>query len=154
MVRSCDKCQTFSKVLHISPERLTIMSSSQLFIIWVVDHIGLLSTRRKQAKYAIIVVNYFMEWTEVKPLASITERKATEFFWKNLICRYDIPNAIVSDMKKYLIMRSCIFIRNFGQPTDLPPQLIRNPIGRSGLSIRSLRDPEEEARREEESIGR
>ena len=33
-------------------------------------------------------------------MASITERKITNFVWSNLICRYSIPNAIVSDNGK------------------------------------------------------
>ena len=76
------------------------MSSSWPFVVWGIDLIGPLPTGRGQAKNAIVVVDYFTKWVETEPLASITERKTTDFVWRNLICRYGIPNTIVSDNGK------------------------------------------------------
>ena len=64
------------------------------------DLIGSLPTGKGQAKHAIVAVDYFTKWAEAEPLTSITERKTTEFIWKNLICRFGIPYAIVSDNGK------------------------------------------------------
>ena len=47
-----------------------------------------------------MAVDYFKKWAEAEPLTSIIERKTTEFVWKNLICRFGIPYAIVSDNGK------------------------------------------------------
>ena len=47
-----------------------------------------------------MAVDYFTKWAEVEPLTSITERKTTQFIWKNLICRFWIPYVIVSDNGK------------------------------------------------------
>ncbi|KAM2960968.1 hypothetical protein FF1_030597 [Malus domestica] len=47
--------------------------------------------------YEIVVVDYFTKWAEVEPLATITEAKIEDFVWKNIICRFGIPNAIITD---------------------------------------------------------
>ncbi|XP_068317123.1 uncharacterized protein [Pyrus communis] len=50
-----------------------------------------------KVRYAIVVVDYFTKWAEVDPLAIITEAKIEDFVWKNILCRFDIPNTIVTD---------------------------------------------------------
>ena len=42
-------------------------------------------------------MDYFTKWAEVEPLATITEAKIEDFVWKNILCRFGIPNAIVTD---------------------------------------------------------
>ena len=66
------------------------------------DLISPLPTGKGQAKHAIVAVDYFTKWAEAEPLTSITKRKTTEFIWNNLICRFGIPYAIVSDNSKQL----------------------------------------------------
>ncbi|KAM2449320.1 hypothetical protein PS1_019428 [Malus domestica] len=48
-----------------------------------------------KVRYAIIAVDYFTKWAKVEPLATITEAKIEDFIWKNIFCRFGIPNAIV-----------------------------------------------------------
>ena len=50
-----------------------------------------------KVRYAIVAVDYFTKWAEVKPLIIITEEKIEDFIWKNILCRLGIPNAIVTD---------------------------------------------------------
>ncbi|KAM1242758.1 hypothetical protein ACFX2G_035077 [Malus domestica] len=50
-----------------------------------------------KVRYAIVAVDYFTKWAEVKPLATITEAKIKDFVCKNILCRFGIPNAIVTD---------------------------------------------------------
>ncbi|KAM1181735.1 hypothetical protein ACFX19_000307 [Malus domestica] len=47
--------------------------------------------------YAIVAVDYFIKWAKVEPLATITEAKIEDFVWKNILYRFGIPNAIVTD---------------------------------------------------------
>ena len=37
---------------------------------------------------------------EAEPLATITEKSIRTFMWRNIICRYGIPRALVSDNRK------------------------------------------------------
>ncbi|KAM1024885.1 hypothetical protein ACFX15_037428 [Malus domestica] len=47
--------------------------------------------------YAIVAVDYFTKWAKVEPLATIAEAKIEDFVWKNILGRFSIPNAIVTD---------------------------------------------------------
>ena len=45
-------------------------------------------------------MDYFTKWAEAKPLATITEQKVRNFVWHSIICRFEIPKALVSDNRK------------------------------------------------------
>ncbi|KAM1195267.1 hypothetical protein ACFX2J_021786 [Malus domestica] len=64
---------------------------------WGLDLIGPMPARKGKVRYAIVAVDYFTKWAEVEPLATITEAKIKDFVWKNILCRFGIPNAIVTD---------------------------------------------------------
>ncbi|KAM1369750.1 hypothetical protein ACFX2F_040294 [Malus domestica] len=64
---------------------------------WGLDLIGPMPAGKGKVRYAIVVVDYFIKWAEVEPLATIIEAKIENFIWKNIICRFGIPNAIVID---------------------------------------------------------
>lgn len=58
-------------------------------------------TKRAQAKYAIVSVDFYTKWAKTEPLYSLTKRKTTKFIWRSMIYRFCVPNAIVSDKKKH-----------------------------------------------------
>ena len=98
--KCCDKCQRFATVPRLPPENLTSITSPWPFSQWGVDLIGPLPPARSQLRFAIVAVDYFTKWAEAEPLATITEAKTTNFIWKNIICRFGVPHAIVSDNGK------------------------------------------------------
>ncbi|KAM1807302.1 hypothetical protein ACFX11_030337 [Malus domestica] len=73
------------------------MISPWLFSQWGLDLIGLMPARKGKVRYAIVAADYFTKWAEVEPLATITEVKIEDFIWKNILCRFGIPNAIVTN---------------------------------------------------------
>ena len=97
MTRSCKACQSFSDIPAQPPEKLTTMSSPRPFAQWGIDLIGPLPKGRGAATHAIMAIDYFKKWVEVEALSQITEKKTTGFVWKNIICRYGIPYAIITD---------------------------------------------------------
>ena len=48
-------------------------------------------------KFVIIAIDYYTKWVEAKPLFEIIEAHTTSFVWKNIICRFGIPDSLVSD---------------------------------------------------------
>ena len=54
-------------------------------------------TARPAFKFAMVTVNYFTKLAEAKPLAVISSKKVQEFIWEFIICRFGIPQEIVSD---------------------------------------------------------
>ena len=50
----------------------------------------------RQLNFLVIGIKYFTKCVEAKPLAVITEKKISNFVWKNIICRFRIPRVFVS----------------------------------------------------------
>ena len=47
-----------------------------------------------------MAIDYFTKWVEMGVFSQITERKTTYFIWKNIICRYGILYAIITDNER------------------------------------------------------
>ena len=58
---------------------------------------GPLPQGKKQLKFLLIVIDYFSKWVEAEALAMITEAKVRSFVWKNIVCRFGIPQTFISD---------------------------------------------------------
>jgi len=52
---------------------------------------------RGGAKYAIVAVDYFTKWTEAEPLPKVSFVKVINFLIHNVLCRYGVPQKIISD---------------------------------------------------------
>lgn len=90
-------CQSFANLSTQPPEKLTFMASPWPFAQWTIDLIGPLPKGRGPATDAIVIIDYFTKWVEVEALSRITEKKMTDFVWRNLVCRYGIPYALIAD---------------------------------------------------------
>ncbi|KAK3005034.1 hypothetical protein RJ639_016773 [Escallonia herrerae] len=45
-------------------------------------------------------VDYFTKWVEAEALATISEKKCEDFFWRAVVCRFGIPRVLVTDNGK------------------------------------------------------
>ena len=61
------------------------------------DILGPLPKALEAFKYLLVVIDYFTKWIEATPLWKITTNDMEKFTWKQLICRYGLPFAIVTD---------------------------------------------------------
>ncbi|CAL8175330.1 unnamed protein product [Prunus armeniaca] len=93
----CDKCQRFSNIPQLPAEPLTAMVIPWPFTQWGLDLIGPMPEGKGQVKYAAVAVDYFTKWAEAEALATITAARIETFVWQNIVCRFGIPNAIVTD---------------------------------------------------------
>jgi hypothetical protein len=48
-------------------------------------------------EYVVVATDYSTKWTEAKALKSITSQQVQSFVWENIICRFGIPQIIVTD---------------------------------------------------------
>lgn len=53
-------------------------------------------TRRVQAKYTTVAINYFIKLVEAEPLTTIAEAKTRNFICKNIIYKFGIPFVIMT----------------------------------------------------------
>lgn len=73
------------------------ITSLWLFARWGIDIVGPLPQGKKQVKFPLVAIDYFIKWVEAEALATITEARIHKFVWKNIVCRFDIPRAIISN---------------------------------------------------------
>ena len=66
-------------------EPLTNISSPWPFSMWGIDIVGPLPPGKKQVKFLVVAIDYFMKWVEVEPLAVIIVVEIQHFVWKNIV---------------------------------------------------------------------
>ena len=55
------------------------------------DIVGPLPVAAAQKKFLLVATNYFRKWVETETYANIKDRDVSKFFWKNIICQFEIP---------------------------------------------------------------
>ena len=100
LVKKCKICQEHAQFSHLPCEPLTSITSPWPFQQWGLDKLGPLLIGKGQCKSIVVGVDYFTKWAEAEPLATITEQKVRNFVWHSIICRFEIPRALVSDNGK------------------------------------------------------
>ncbi|RVW67554.1 Pol polyprotein [Vitis vinifera] len=48
-------------------------------------------------KFLLVATDYFSKWVEAEAYASIKDKDVTKFVWKNIVCRFGIPQTIIAD---------------------------------------------------------
>ena len=76
---------------------MTPITSPWPFSQWGINIVGPLPQVKRQVKFLLVAVDYFTKWVEAKALPTITEAKIQNFMWKNIVCRFEIPQTIISD---------------------------------------------------------
>ncbi|KAL6351309.1 hypothetical protein AAG906_035101 [Vitis piasezkii] len=67
------------------------------FAQWGMDIVGHLPVAAVQMKFLFVATDYFSKWVEAEAYASIKDKDVTKFVWKNIICRFEIPQSIIAD---------------------------------------------------------
>ncbi|RVW14953.1 hypothetical protein CK203_109381 [Vitis vinifera] len=55
------------------------------------------SSAPAQKKFLLVATDYFCKWVEAEAYASIKDKDVTKFVWKNIVCRFGIPQTIIAD---------------------------------------------------------
>ena len=48
-------------------------------------------------KYLLVCIDYFIKRVEAEPLANIRDVDVKRFIWKNIVTRFGVPYALISD---------------------------------------------------------
>lgn len=56
-----------------------------------------MSTKKGQMKYVVVAIDYSTKCIEVESLQKIIKKRTTNFIWRSVICKYGIPQAIITD---------------------------------------------------------
>ena len=96
-VKKCEQCQKHATHLLRPAEILQPITSPWPFAQWGLDLVGKLPTAPGGYKHLITATDYYTKWVEAEPLITITATDVERFLWKNIISRFGVPYAIISD---------------------------------------------------------
>ncbi|XP_019429377.1 PREDICTED: uncharacterized protein LOC109336978 [Lupinus angustifolius] len=97
LTRKCTRCQLFADFHKAPLDELTTTQAPWPFYIWGMDILGPFPQATGQLKFLIVIIDYFTKWIEAEALATITLANIQKFTWRNIITRFGIPSAIVTD---------------------------------------------------------
>ena len=127
LVRKCKICKEHAQISHLPSEPLMSVTSPWPFQQWGLDILGPLPNGKGQCKFIIVAVDYFTKWAEAESLDTITEQKIRNFVWRNIICRFGIPELWCQTMESNLITPSSrIFVLSSRSRIITCPRHIRS----------------------------
>ena len=66
--------------------------------MWGMDVIGPITLKASNDhRFIFVVIDYFTKWVEAASYASVTKSVVAQFIKKEIICRYGLPEIIISD---------------------------------------------------------
>ena len=96
-VKRCNWCQQYALIPRVPSKTLNLVTITWLFAQWGMDIVDPLPTRVAQKKFFLIATDYFSKSVEAKAYASIKDKDVSKFIWKNIVCQFRIPWAIVTN---------------------------------------------------------
>jgi ribonuclease HI len=110
VVKHCDKCQRFSRVVNSHPEKFTAITSPWPFTKWGVDIVGPMPPGKGSKKFFVVVVDYLTKWAEVEAMTAITTTNVITFLWRSVVYRFGI---LQFDCKQFRKWCSELCVRNY-----------------------------------------
>ena len=97
-VKKCHKCQIYADKIHIPPTLLNVISSPWPFSMWGIDMIGMIEPKASNGhRFILVAIDYFTKWVKAASYANVTRQVVVKFIKNQLICRYGVPDKIITD---------------------------------------------------------
>nr|GEW80459.1 reverse transcriptase domain-containing protein [Tanacetum cinerariifolium] len=100
LIRACQDCLVHKPVPRNPQQKLTPITSPWPFYKWRIDIAGPFLEGPGKVKFLIVAIDYFTKWIEAKSLAAIIGNQIKIFVWDNIVCRFGLPEEIISDNGK------------------------------------------------------
>lgn len=110
--KKCHKCQIYGDKVHVSPSSLNVMTSPWPLAMWGIYMIGRIEpTASNGHRFILVAIDYFTKWVEVASYANVTRQVVALFIKQNFICRYGVPERIITDngsnLNNKMIIKLC-----------------------------------------------
>ncbi|KAL4580201.1 hypothetical protein LXL04_016385 [Taraxacum kok-saghyz] len=99
-VQKCQRCQIHSNLPVAPAGDLISITSPWPFFQWGIDIVGPFPMAPGKLKFLVVAIDYFSKWVEAEPLAVISGKNIVKFVWRQIVCRFGLPNVIISDNGK------------------------------------------------------
>ena len=97
-VRKCLKCQLYADRVNAPPFPLHNLTSPWPFSMWGIDVIGPINPKASNGhRFILVAIDYFTKWIEASSYASISQKVFVRFLKRDIICRYGIPERVITD---------------------------------------------------------
>ncbi|XP_075077327.1 uncharacterized protein LOC142164060 [Nicotiana tabacum] len=97
-VQKCHKCQIHGDFIRVPPNELNVMGSPWPFIAWGMDVIGPIETAMSNGhRFILVAIDYFTKCVEASTYKVITKNVVVDFVRNNIVCRFGIPESIITD---------------------------------------------------------
>ncbi|VFQ67149.1 unnamed protein product [Cuscuta campestris] len=96
-MRKCKVWQEFQKVPGRPATNYTSISTTIPFARWGIDLVGILPRGTGNNTYLVVAIDYFTKWVEAAPVPTITEEQMRKFVSKQILCRFGVPQQIITD---------------------------------------------------------
>ena len=83
--------------IHQPGGNLNSLTSPWPFAQWGLDIVRPFPKAAGNKRYLLVDINYFTKWVEAEHLANIRDMDAKKFFWKNIVTRFEVPHALISN---------------------------------------------------------
>ena len=96
-VQKCPRCQKNALLIHQPANELKMLTSPWPFAVWGLDIVGKMPKARGGYIFLITATDLYTKWVEAAPLRKIRAEDVEVFLWKQIISRFGVPFAILSD---------------------------------------------------------
>ncbi|XP_059294493.1 uncharacterized protein LOC132047468 [Lycium ferocissimum] len=97
-VQKCHQCQIHDDLIRVPPSELNAMSSPWPFVAWGMDVIGPIEPAASNGhRFILVAIEYFTKWVEATSHKSVTNKVVADFVRSNIICRFGMPESIITD---------------------------------------------------------
>ncbi|KAM1104870.1 hypothetical protein ACFX19_013399 [Malus domestica] len=97
LVQKCDRYQRYKPIPALPASELHPQTSTWPFMQWAIDLVGPMQPATGGRCMMIVATDYFTKWVEAEPMTTTTQTDIERFIWRNIICRFGIPQSIVTD---------------------------------------------------------
>ena len=91
----CENCQKRGKPNR--SEEIKSLKVGKPFNRIGINIKGPLPVIKKGNRYIIVAMDYLMKWPKAKAISNAKAETVAEFLFKEIICRYEVPDEILSD---------------------------------------------------------
>jgi hypothetical protein len=102
-VRKCHACQIHGNLIHAPAVDLRTTSTPWPFHTWGLDFVGPITPNSKGNAWILTATEMYTKWVEAIPMRRANGAAVTRFIKENIICRFGIPQAIVSDNGSHFV---------------------------------------------------
>nr|XP_016445656.1 PREDICTED: uncharacterized protein LOC107770836 [Nicotiana tabacum] len=97
-IQKCHQYQIHGDFIRVPPSELNVMGSTWPFAAWGMDVIGLIEPAvLNRHLFILVAIDYFTKWAEAFTYKVFTKKVMVDFVQNNIVCRFGIPESIITD---------------------------------------------------------